>query len=237
MGGCKRQTLDVWRIWVRRERSTWSVKRFSVFDPASAEWAWMGGSDLTCESDGCTSAGVYGTLGVPAAGNIPTGRQFPIGWVDGAGNFWLFGGGADDLNTGVNVTLNDLWEYNPSTNEWAWMGGSDAWPTEMTLAGEACMGLSGTPAASNFPGSRSMAVGWTDANGNFWLLGDVVKTEATTASTRPATLVNLTIFGSSTLALKNGRGWRGAIMSTRPACMVHWASPVHNRFRAPERMQ
>jgi len=142
-----------------------------VFDPASAEWAWMGGNDLTCESDGCTSAGVYGTLGVSAAGNIPTGRQLPVGWIDAKGNFWLFGGGADDLNTGVNVTLNDLWEYNPSTNEWAWMGGSGAWPTGDDFGWGGVYGTLGTPAASNFPGSRSMAVGWADTNGNFWLFG------------------------------------------------------------------
>jgi hypothetical protein len=35
----------------------------------------------------------------------------------------LFGGNGYDAN-GNNGWLNDLWEYQTSTNEWAWMGGS-----------------------------------------------------------------------------------------------------------------
>ncbi len=46
-----------------------------------------------------------------------------ISWVDGNGDLWLFGGGESDSH-GVTNLLNDLWEFNPSTHEWAWMGGS-----------------------------------------------------------------------------------------------------------------
>ncbi len=36
---------------------------------------------------------------------------------------WLFGGFGID-STGESGLLNDLWEFNPSTLEWTWMGGS-----------------------------------------------------------------------------------------------------------------
>ena len=146
---------------------------FWEFNPTTKEWTWMGGSSTlpTGNSGTQTQPGVYGTLGVPAAGNIPAGRQSPIGWVDSNGNFWLFGGGALDVSTGVNVTLNDLWEFNPTTKEWAWIGGSSAWPTGDDFGWGGVYGTLGSPAASNFPGSRSEAVGWADTDGNLWLFG------------------------------------------------------------------
>ena len=38
------------------------------------------------------TAGVYGTEGVPAAGNIPGSRTGASAWTDTSGNFWLLGG-------------------------------------------------------------------------------------------------------------------------------------------------
>src|ERR1035441_3858127 len=51
------------------------------------------------------------------------GRLGTVSWTDQSGNFWLFGGNGYDAD-GMAGYLNDLWEFNPSTNEWAWMGGS-----------------------------------------------------------------------------------------------------------------
>jgi len=39
---------------------------------------------------GCS--GTAGTLGTPAARNIPGARYSSSGWTDSKGNFWLFGG-------------------------------------------------------------------------------------------------------------------------------------------------
>jgi len=58
------------------------------------DWTWKGGSS-TVGSNGA-QPGVYGTLGTPAAGNIPGGREEASSWTDSSGNRWLFGGyGAD----------------------------------------------------------------------------------------------------------------------------------------------
>jgi len=137
------------------------------FNPSTSEWAWMGGSSTTpcnLETGACGQPGVYGTLGTPAAENIPGGRYSASSWTDSSGNLWLFGGEGFDANGGSGY-LNDLWEFNPSTNEWAWMGGSsisDQFRVYGTL---------GTPAAGNIPEGRTDASSWTDRSGNFWLFG------------------------------------------------------------------
>lgn len=141
-----------------------------TFDPSTNEWTWMNGSSTACVLD--VSSGVYGTLGTPATGNIPGCRKGASSWIDSGDNFWLFGGNGFDAS-GNSGYLNDLWKFNPSTNEWAWMGGSN---TIANLNGTFCgqsgaYGTLGRPAAGNLPGSRELAVNWTDDNGNFWLFG------------------------------------------------------------------
>ena len=136
------------------------------FDPSTGEWTWMGGDSSTGGLD--SLPGVYGTLGTPAAGNNPGSREGAVSWIDNKGNLWLFGGNNDGM------FLNDLWEFNPSTNEWAWMGGSSTAPASCTPADCLLSGIYGelgTPAAGNNPGARFWASSWTDKNGNFWLFG------------------------------------------------------------------
>ena len=128
------------------------------FNPSTNEWTWIGGSSNL--GDAFVAAGVYGELGVPAAGNIPPGRGDAVGWTDNKGNLWLFGGAG-------NGTLNDLWEYNPSTNEWAWMGGSLT-PNEAGI-----YGTQGQASPANMPGARSGAVSWVGPKGDLWLFGGV----------------------------------------------------------------
>jgi len=72
--------------------------------------------------------GVYGTQGTPAPANAPGSRQHGVLWVDPAGNVWLFGGfGLDSAGTGgpAGAILNDLWEFNTTTNQWTWVSGSN----------------------------------------------------------------------------------------------------------------
>jgi N-acetylneuraminic acid mutarotase len=113
--------------------------------------------------------GVYGTLGVFGAGNIPGGRSSAASWIDSGGNFWLFGGVGQDAG-GDRVTLNDMWEFNPSRNQWAWMGGSNVLNPDIGSQW-GVYGNLGIPAPENIPGSREQAATWTDSSGNFWLFG------------------------------------------------------------------
>jgi len=147
---------------------------------APGEWTWVGGNNafgglcvhgIPCES-GQTfgNVGVYGTLGVPAAGNIPGSRSGASTWVDSTGNLWLFGGyGIDSANT--LGQLNDLWKFNPSVNEWTWMSGSStilSTCTPVTGGDEYCgqlgvYGTLGVPAAGNVPAGRRLQIGSTAA--------------------------------------------------------------------------
>jgi N-acetylneuraminic acid mutarotase len=136
------------------------------FNPATSEWVWMSGSNTVGSHGG--QPGVYGALGVPAAGNTPGGRNGSASWTDSSGNLWLFGGWTYDANS-IAGELNDLWEFNPSINEWAWIGGSSTVGPHDGQSG--IYGTLGTPAAGNTPGGLYAPSSWTDASGTFWLFG------------------------------------------------------------------
>jgi N-acetylneuraminic acid mutarotase len=141
---------------------------------APNEWTWVGGSGVVGSSRG--QPGVYGTLGTAATGNIPGGRASEAAWTDSSGNFWLFGGEGFDANDNQGY-LNDLWEFNPSTGEWAWMGGSSTLPascagsTTIPCGPPGLYGTLGTPSTLNVPGGRWGPSNWTDTKGNLWLFG------------------------------------------------------------------
>jgi hypothetical protein len=61
-------------------------------------------------SNTANASGIYGTLGVPAAANVPGGRKGAVSWIDSGKNLWLFGGGGSALAQG---DLNDLWRFQP----------------------------------------------------------------------------------------------------------------------------
>lgn len=89
-----------------------------LFHIPTQQWAWISGSDVIqcgakdnagdCVIDG--ENGVYGSLGLTAASNVPGSRGSAAAWSDSQGNFWLFGGGGLD-SVGDAGPLNDLWSY------------------------------------------------------------------------------------------------------------------------------
>jgi N-acetylneuraminic acid mutarotase len=141
---------------------------------APNEWTWVGGNNYVNNPN--AAPGVYGTLGTPAASNIPGARDSAATWTDSSGNFWLFGGEGADAK-GNFGWLNDLWEFQPSTQQWTWIGGSSTVPascagsTTVPCGQPGVYGTLGSAAAANVPGGRSTASYWTDSRGNFWLFG------------------------------------------------------------------
>jgi N-acetylneuraminic acid mutarotase len=127
------------------------------YSASSGEWSWMGGSNLD------NQPGTYGTQGMAAPGNVPGARENAVGWIDAAGNLWLFGGGAYNSGGGPDLLSNDLWKY--SAGEWTWING----PNVVNQPG--IYGTQGT--AANVPGARYFAVSWTDTSGNLWLFGGI----------------------------------------------------------------
>jgi hypothetical protein len=128
------------------------------FNAATKEWTWVSGSNTPF------APGVYGTIGVAAAGNVPSARDSAISWTDSSGNLWLFGGYEDDSSVMWGY-MNDLWKFNPSNKEWTWVNGS--------YGSGACGGYGtlGIAASGNVPGARGAAVSWIDRSGDLWLFG------------------------------------------------------------------
>jgi N-acetylneuraminic acid mutarotase len=157
------------------------------FDPSTSKWTWMNGSSTIGNScfaydvgeTVCAEPSVYGTLGTPDVGNTPGSREAAITWIDGKGSLWLFGGWSYDIPNQVQYYFNEVWKYDTSENQWAWMGGSN------TRSGSNCLqntnlyfstcgepgvyGTMGTPGSENLPGGRAGAASWVDSQGNLWL--------------------------------------------------------------------
>jgi N-acetylneuraminic acid mutarotase len=201
------------------------------FNPSTNEWAWMGGSSTMIFENGANEygqPGVYGTLGMPTAGNIPAGREGASTWTDSSGNLWLFGGWGFDAY-GNRGDFNDLWEFDPSTNEWTWMGGSSTMGSSSTFPNSAgqpgVYGTLGVPAAGNIPGGRSGGATWTDSNGNLWLFGGL----GFDANGTGGLLNDLWEFNSST----NEWAWMGGSSTVFNTWTVHGQPGVYGTLGVP----
>jgi N-acetylneuraminic acid mutarotase len=129
-----------------------------MYDPTANAWTWEGGSTAT------NAAGVYGTRGSAAAGNLPGARAASSYWTDPSGNFWLFAGSGYDAS-GKEGYLNDLWEFSPTSGEWTWVSGASS------VGAAGVYGTQGKASSSTVPGARAGAATWADSSGNLWLLG------------------------------------------------------------------
>src|SRR2546426_9227943 len=82
------------------------------------QWVWIHGVNTF------NSPGNFGIQGIPSSSNEPPAIYEPCEWTDLSGNFWFYGG-LDD-NAGIRIH-NDLWKYDPVTNDWTWMTGTHAY--------------------------------------------------------------------------------------------------------------
>lgn len=128
------------------------------YDVSTNTWAWMRGDK------NINSLALYSSKGVTDPNADPGSVSFAYSWTDQQGNFWLFGGtGYNDI-TGAGL-LNDIWYYDVTANEWAWMGGRKDFNSESNF------GVQKTENAQNEIGSREKGTAWVDAGGKFWLFG------------------------------------------------------------------
>jgi len=127
---------------------------------STPKWTWISGNDTVYQP------GIYGTKGTAAQSNVPGGRACPVSWVDSNGKLWLFGGAGVDSASNLN-DLNDLWKYDPTTNEWTWVSGSDVYGQYGVY------GTKGVADPANIPGARQAGISWIDAQGKFWLFGGI----------------------------------------------------------------
>jgi len=107
------------------------------------------------------SIGHYGTQGIFDSLNSPPALYESCEWTDLQGNFWLFGGVDFNLND-----HSDLWEFNPNTNQWAWIKGPGI-PNQPGI-----YGTQNISSPNNNPGARGWGIPtWVDSTGNLWLFG------------------------------------------------------------------
>jgi PKD repeat protein len=151
--------------WVDMENNLWlyggnnapdDLWKYSII---SNTWTWVKGSTSG------TTAPVYGTMGIPSLTNTPGSRYNYAKWKDAQDNLWMFGG----FGLSFYSPRNDLWKYNPASNEWTWMNGSNT-SGDPGIYNSYC-----SPDSISNPKARfeNRAV-WTDGNGKFWMMGGLL---------------------------------------------------------------
>ncbi len=123
------------------------------FPLSGTKWTFVGGSQTNATGP------VYGSQGIPAAGNLPGTREFATSWQTASGDVWIFGG---QRLGGAFYT--DLWKY--SGGQWSWIAGSQS-VDQLGIYPAAA----GQTSPTIQPGSRQEGAAWVDANGNLWLFG------------------------------------------------------------------
>lgn len=130
------------------------------YNPNKRQWAWMGGSKLSPTASG--SVPVYGSIGVESASFSPGGRTAATYWTDSNGYFWLQGG-FGMTSSSTSGYFADVWRYDTSTNQWAFMGGSK------TLNVTVNFGTKQVAASTNFIGSRWYSSAVAGESGVVWV--------------------------------------------------------------------
>jgi PKD repeat protein len=125
------------------------------------QWTWLKGSSQP------NAYGNHGTQGVPAPSNVPKAVYEPCEWKDLNGNFWLYGGATHYISYGSTTPVtNDFWKYDPLTNEWTWISGSN----NPNYTGS--FGIKGISSPTNSPPALGWGIlSWTDLNGDLWMYG------------------------------------------------------------------
>ena len=168
------------------------------YSPGTNLWTWVSGSSAA------NASGIYGIQGISSARNVPGARMGAVSWHDSSGNLWLYGGyGFDELNL-LPGTLNDLWKFSITTNEWTWVSGSKS------TGASPAYGAKDVASTSNTPGGLLGAIGWTSKDGHLWFFGGASDLATTT------TYNNLWEFnpGDSTWTFRSGAGKTGSSYST-----------------------
>jgi hypothetical protein len=147
---------DLWLFGGRAISGTEYYNDLWRYNINSNMWTWMKGSNLTNQS------GVYGTRGIESPNNTPGARWSYAHWKDTDGNFWLCGG----VNNYPYNYYNDLWRFNPLTNNWTWINGSNSTNSSGSY-GQRCI-IDSTNGPSARWENRSCI---TDVYGNFWMFG------------------------------------------------------------------
>jgi hypothetical protein len=105
--------------------------------------------------------GVYGTLGVGSTTNTAGARAYSTAWQ--VGTLVYLYGGTGYGTFGTAGSMGDMWTYDYSTGQWAWIKGSS------NINSAANHGTQGQSNAAVTPGGRSAAMCWKSSSTSLWL--------------------------------------------------------------------
>jgi hypothetical protein len=126
------------------------------YNISTNQWTWMKGINTL------SYTGNYGTLGVSSSTNAPGARSIAHGFYNN-GFLYLFGGNGNTPTS--SGSLNDIWKYNISNNQWTWIKGSNVATNTNNY------GTIGVETSTNVPCGRENAQFTSDGKGNFYLMG------------------------------------------------------------------
>ena len=187
------------------------------FNPTTLTWNWIGGSSAI------NATSTFGPQGNYSATTFPGARMASAAWKDNNGKFWMFGGQGYSSGYGE---LNELFMYDPLTNQWAWIKGSTA-PNQ-----NGTYGTLGAPAVPNTPGARTYNTWWKDLTGTFWLFGGEGFDAASTTADHmndlwkfgiPCTADSIKVLPSKTVC--SGASLTFTAMSQVPANIIWYNTP------------
>jgi len=146
-------TNDSIRFWTFAGRgSTGDRNDMWMYNCLTDNWTWMNGPNIAADT------GTLGTRCLSSITNVPRSRYENRSSVtDGYGKFWFYGGGITPVD-------NDLWKYDPSINQWAYI-------SPASTSTSPVYGTKGIPDIANTPGGRIGAIAWMDAQNNYWMYG------------------------------------------------------------------
>lgn len=146
-------------LWLFGGSTTFNFKSdLWKYNPSANQWTWMHGSNQDDET------GSYGIQGIPDSNNKPGARGTTFCFKDQNNNFWLFGGYGYNAGGGPGL-LNDLWKFDPISNQWTWINGTQF------LNQPGTYGQLGNGNPGTMPGGRMHVNGWVDSLNNVWLFG------------------------------------------------------------------
>ncbi|TAE79075.1 MAG: T9SS C-terminal target domain-containing protein [Bacteroidetes bacterium] len=160
-------------IWCDNNNNIWTFGGFGFnsysqelwkYNTKTNNWTWIHGVSFKSQINALAN---YGQKGISSPSNAPGARRLAMGWTDASGNLWLFGGFGEIDTNYFTITryLNDLWKFNPATNEWTWIHGSNKHNQKATY------GSKGFGTNTTSPGTRYLASTIVDRNNDLLLFG------------------------------------------------------------------
>ncbi|QQR88348.1 MAG: hypothetical protein IPJ76_09095 [Flavobacteriales bacterium] len=154
-------TDDVGDLWMFGGYSTQFLGRYNAvwrYQISTNTWTWMAGEDTI------NPPANYGSMGVPAPTNAPSGRYAQSLGKSSDGKLWFYGG-----TTSGNFQYRDLWSFNTMTALFTWEGGAQGFPNSLQNGPD--YGVLCTYSPLDSIGGRRGTT-WRDSHDRLWLFGE-----------------------------------------------------------------